>query len=1032
MRHLVIILLMALSVSLYANNDNEEFRAIWVVTWDHISSSLSAEQNKANVRKIMDEIKSANMNAVLWQVRQSGTAYYNSSYEPWGYYAGYSYPGYDPLAYAIQEAHKRGLELHAWFNTFQVSSTHSGTIADKHPEWICTNQDDQYMTSHRSDSPGLQEVRDYTLKVAMEIVNNYDIDGLHLDYIRWNEYDEDDMINPPSITSQESELDGQFSEEKIQSLTKTAGSKRYYFDKKHKYAEGVPSGFSTWADWRRDGVTQFVHALHDSIQKVKPWVRLSPAALGKYKAGGSSGWNGYYVVFQDAAKWFNEGYVDQLTPMHYHWLNGNDMKDELTSDWLPNISEGISAGRLYSNGPGSYLLDEYNVWNNHVDIVNKVRTLNWVDGFQFFSYSSWEGHKYWVPASEKFFLHKTKIRGGGFISKEIPNAPAIALVKTDSLHYRIDVTPPAGLDSSMWFAVYRSEDDTADTDSDEILDIHFTDTGYSINQSFSGQQDFNGKYTYFATTFNRYWNESVPSELQQTDDIPSAAPIVTATYPTAGDLLSINDHVQFTFSKTINTDSAEQAFSFDPAVDFTLSWSGGNTKVTLTPSANLSMDTEYTVTISSDLQDVNGRAIDGNGDGTEGDAYVFTFRTKPKDDVPPEIVWTTPDYHNWNAKLDVADLVNAGFNEVLEDSTVNENNISFYRSSQKIASKVLHKTINDMSIVSVQPVEELKPSIDYTVQFGNAVSDTAGNPMGVNFVVNFRSKQEHYVEEKMFENFWLPAGWWQPSGSGSTVGTVSSQTDWGYSTAYYLPAEENQHKAARLRYAWDPDAIGGYLLREYLPSSDSKNVPFDSSYVLQVYLYGDGSGNAFRFCVDENDGSSWVQTEVSNWITIDWQGWKLLEWNFMDPDEVGSWLGTDEQCTGPTYRIDSFQFTHDSTGAMSGTVYLDNLRLVKKSSEPVGIADADGNLPSTFTVGQNYPNPFNPVTTIPFYLPTGSRVSVTIYNVLGQKIVLVDNQLFAAGQHALQFNAGQLSSGVYWYEVQAGKQRIRKKMTLLK
>jgi len=76
----------------------------------------------ARVRAILDDHSSANMNAVLFQARQSGTAYYNSSYEPWGYYAGYEDPGYDPLAYAIEQAHARGLELHAWFNVFASAS----------------------------------------------------------------------------------------------------------------------------------------------------------------------------------------------------------------------------------------------------------------------------------------------------------------------------------------------------------------------------------------------------------------------------------------------------------------------------------------------------------------------------------------------------------------------------------------------------------------------------------------------------------------------------------------------------------------------------------------------------------------------------------------------------------------------------------------------------------------------------------------------------------------------------------------------
>ena len=112
------------------------------------------------------------MNAVIFQVRQSGTAYYESSHEPWGYYSGYQYPGYDPLEFAIEEAHKRGLELHAWFNVFQTSSTTAGAPAAEHPEWICRDQSGNVMTSYRSVSPGLKDVRDYTVDVAIEIVNN--------------------------------------------------------------------------------------------------------------------------------------------------------------------------------------------------------------------------------------------------------------------------------------------------------------------------------------------------------------------------------------------------------------------------------------------------------------------------------------------------------------------------------------------------------------------------------------------------------------------------------------------------------------------------------------------------------------------------------------------------------------------------------------------------------------------------------------------------------------------------------------------
>ncbi|HGY55589.1 MAG TPA: T9SS type A sorting domain-containing protein [Caldithrix abyssi] len=550
--------LMLVQISLAKNS--EEFRAIWVVTWEHINRYKSASENMANVRKILDNLKAANINAVLWQARQSGTAYYNSSYEPWGYYAGYEYPGYDPLAYAIQEAHKRGIELHAWFNVFQTSSTHDGTIAAEHPEWICTNEDGEFMPKYRSASPGLQAVRDYTVQVAMEIVRNYDIDGLHLDYIRWNEYDEDDMQKAVSEVEQISKLDGMISEEKLNRLSKTTGTKRYIYDVEHPASGGIPDGFSSWDDWRRWSVTEFVRTLQDSIKAVKPWVRLSPAALGKYKKGGTSGWNGYYIVFQDAALWFNKGYIDQLTPMHYHWYTGNSMKEELQDDWKPYIQEGIDAGRLYSNGPGSYMLDELGYWNNHADIVNKVRTLSWVDGFQFFSYASWDKHNYWAEPAETFFAGKARVRSIYDNPDSIPPAPTIALTKVDDMHNDISVSPPVSLDKDYWFAIYRSPDSILSIASDEIVDIHFGRDEHTFTDSYWTGDYFEGTYRYFALMYDRYQIISDISNVVESDSIPMFIKPPSAA-PQYVRVLSENDS-----SLTILCDTVEQATGYQVLV----------------------------------------------------------------------------------------------------------------------------------------------------------------------------------------------------------------------------------------------------------------------------------------------------------------------------------------------------------------------------------------------------------------------------------------------------------------------------------
>ncbi len=152
MKYFMIFLVVLLFVTGVVAGNNDEFRSVWVITWEHINRFDTADQNKARVRKILDNVKKANMNAVLWQVRQGGAVYYNSAYEPWGFYAGYKYPGYDPLAYAIEEAHKRGLELHAWFNVFQVSED-DDTLdplppSVKHRNWVCRDVSGNLMPSN--------------------------------------------------------------------------------------------------------------------------------------------------------------------------------------------------------------------------------------------------------------------------------------------------------------------------------------------------------------------------------------------------------------------------------------------------------------------------------------------------------------------------------------------------------------------------------------------------------------------------------------------------------------------------------------------------------------------------------------------------------------------------------------------------------------------------------------------------------------------------------------------------------------------
>ena len=489
-----------------AEQANNEFRATWVITWEHIDQYNNPGQNMEKIRKIMSDHKAANMNAVIFQVRQSGTAYYQSSYEPWGYYAGYQYPGYDPLEYAIEEAHKHGLELHVWFNVFQTSSTYPGTPAAEHPEWICRDQNGIPMTSYRSVSPGLEEVKNYTINVAMEIVRNYDIDGLHLDYIRWNEHTNTGREAVEPIMELQ-RRDGLISSEELQNLNNNP-SGRYLYDYNHPFSSGIPEGFDSWENWWRWSVTTFVETLHDSIQSVKPQVRLSAAVLGKYNW---SGWQGYGTVYQDGAKWYNEGSIDHIMPMSYHWTTASGftgmLEDNCPQCWRIYVEPGIESGRSFTVGPGSYILDENNVWYRHPDIVANIRSINWVKGFQFFSYRSLDENNYFNTAGQSFFQGKTKVHPTPNIFSIRPNKPLLAINAVDSVTMELTVYPST-TNKSGWLIIYRSMDPMATPDIGEIISIQYKSEDITYTDYLS---DTDLVYQYFATQTDRFWNESEPS-----------------------------------------------------------------------------------------------------------------------------------------------------------------------------------------------------------------------------------------------------------------------------------------------------------------------------------------------------------------------------------------------------------------------------------------------------------------------------------------------------------------------------------------
>ena len=336
-RSLSFILGILLCTGAYANLKHE-FRATWFTTHyaiDWPSTKATSDSRRVQQQKemtdIFDEMVAGNMNAVCMQVRSLSDATYKSSYEEWASILTGTRgkdPGYDPLAFAVEEAHKRGLELHVWVNPFRVTS--SGTISTSDKVWQNAGQwiikYDNGSFAGQIIDPGFPDARAYVIKVLMEIVNNYDVDGIVMD----------DYFYPYGGTT-----------------TEDAKSKALY---KPNNVLDVNKDGDTDDDWHRSNVDVCLKALYDTIQSVKPWVRLGMGTFGIWSTqkkaaeaygltlpSGINGLDDYDVQACNPIEWVMNGYVDYINPQLY-WATSTTSTNYnvLCEWWAKDVCEHFS------------------------------------------------------------------------------------------------------------------------------------------------------------------------------------------------------------------------------------------------------------------------------------------------------------------------------------------------------------------------------------------------------------------------------------------------------------------------------------------------------------------------------------------------------------------------------------------------------------------------------------------------------------------------------------------------------------------
>ena len=309
--------------------------SVYSLNWPTNRLATPAVQ-QAELITILDNLKTNGYNTVFLQVRSECDALYNSTIEPWGYYLTGTQglapnPVWDPLSFAITEAHKRGLDLHAWLNPYRAKTTSAYATSPNHitvtqPTWWFISSAD----SQKILNPGLPAVKNYIISIVQDIATRYDVDGIH--------FDDYFYPNGGMTTNQDAQT----------------------------YIDNNPKNIATIADWRRDNVNQMIAGTYDAIQTLNANLNknivfgVSPAGI--WKSGtptGTSGNSAYSTLYCDAIAWLNAGKVDYLAPQLYWKITGAQDYIALSKWWNDQVK--TSGKQLYIS-QAYYKMVDTNNW----------------------------------------------------------------------------------------------------------------------------------------------------------------------------------------------------------------------------------------------------------------------------------------------------------------------------------------------------------------------------------------------------------------------------------------------------------------------------------------------------------------------------------------------------------------------------------------------------------------------------------------------------------------------------------------------
>jgi uncharacterized lipoprotein YddW (UPF0748 family) len=411
-----------------------EMRGLWIATVANIDwpsrRDLTADQQRAELIDILDRAVGAGLNTIVFHVRPAGDALYASSLEPWGIMLtgtqGTS-PGYDPLAFAVDEAHKRGLELHAWINPFRAGNT-ADTTRMVAPHLFRSRRDlIRIYGGNIWMDPGEPDVQDHSMRVIADIVSRYDIDGLHAD----------DYFYPYQINDNAGRL-VPFPDD----------------DSYSKYSGGLPRD-----DWRRANIDRFVERLYREVHAIKPHVKVGLSPFGIWRPGfppGVTGLDAYGTIYADSRKWLQQGWLDYLAPQLYWAIASSGQSYPALLDWWlsqnpmgRHVWPGLATYRVNDGTPSAFSMEEI------PNQIRATRTRPQSSGNILYN-TSWTLKRNGLANALAADLYRTPalVPAVSWLDASAPPPPVIAVSGAT-----IQITPSAGEEPRWW--VVRGKSSTA-------------------------------------------------------------------------------------------------------------------------------------------------------------------------------------------------------------------------------------------------------------------------------------------------------------------------------------------------------------------------------------------------------------------------------------------------------------------------------------------------------------------------------------------------------------------------------------------